>query len=126
MCQSRGNPVMTKIFYYVGSMLAVASLAGCAQEATPPPGCTNDDGFLVTGVSIVDGSGSRESPDTRTYTYAEASAQKAIPLGLATGGQATRDIAKGDLLTEENFAPNPEMFVYKLRRMQDAQLTMDA
>jgi predicted homoserine dehydrogenase-like protein len=68
------------------------------------------------------------SPDIfgRTYTYAEASAQKAIPLGLATGGRATRDIAKGDMLTEENFAPNPEMFVYKLRRMQDAQLAMDA
>ena len=30
------------------------------------------------------------------------------------------------MLTEENFAPNPEMFVYKLRRMQDAQLAMDA
>jgi predicted homoserine dehydrogenase-like protein len=68
------------------------------------------------------------SPDIfgRTYTYAEANAQKAIPLGLATGGRATRDIAKGDLLTEGNFAPSPEMFVYKLRQMQDAQLAMDA
>jgi hypothetical protein len=30
------------------------------------------------------------------------------------------------MLTEENFAPDPAKFVYKLRRMQDAQLAMDA
>ena len=68
------------------------------------------------------------SPDIfgRTYTYAEAHAQKAIPLGLAPGGKVLKDIAKGDLLTEENFAPNPGKFVYELRRVQDAQLAMDA
>jgi predicted homoserine dehydrogenase-like protein len=68
------------------------------------------------------------SPDIfgRTYIYAEAHAQKAIPLGLAPGGKVLKDIGKGDLLTEENFAPNPEKFVYELRRVQDAQLAMDA
>ena len=68
------------------------------------------------------------SPDIfgRTYIYAEAHAQKAIPLGLAPGGKVLKDISKGDLLTEENFAPNPDKFVYELRRVQDAQLAMDA
>jgi predicted homoserine dehydrogenase-like protein len=67
------------------------------------------------------------SPDIlgRTYIYQEADAQGAIPLGLAPGGRVTRDIAKGEMLTEENFAPDPAKFVYKLRRMQDAQLAMD-
>jgi predicted homoserine dehydrogenase-like protein len=61
----------------------------------------------------------------RTYIYKEAKAQQAIPLGLATGGTVTRPIAKGELLTEANFAPNPDLFVYKLRQMQDEQLEME-
>ncbi len=68
------------------------------------------------------------SPDIfgRTYVFEDAHAQKAIPLGLAPGGKVLIDIAKGDLLTEENFAPNPAKFVYELRKVQDAQLAMDA
>jgi len=67
------------------------------------------------------------SPDIfgRTYTYQEAHAQKAIPLGIATGGKVIKDIAKGEMLTEDSFAPNPDLFVYKLRRMQDAQLALE-
>jgi len=67
------------------------------------------------------------SPDIlgRTYIYQEAHGQKAIPLGIAPGGKAVKDIAKGEMLTEENFAPNPNKFVYKLRQMQDAQLAME-
>ena len=61
----------------------------------------------------------------RTYTYTEAHAQKATPLGLAPGGRVVEDIAKGELLTEENFAPNSNKFVCKLRQMQDAQLAME-
>jgi predicted homoserine dehydrogenase-like protein len=61
----------------------------------------------------------------RTYTYQNARAQQAIPLGLATCGKVTQSIAKGDLLTEANFVPNPDLFVYKLRRMQDEQLEME-
>jgi predicted homoserine dehydrogenase-like protein len=61
----------------------------------------------------------------RTYIYQEAHAQKAIPLGIATGGKVIKDIAKGKMLTEDNFAPNPDLFVYKLRRMQDAQLSLE-
>lgn len=67
------------------------------------------------------------SPDIlgRTYIYQEAHAQKAIPLGIAPGGKVIKDIAKGEMLTEENFAPNPNKFVYKLRQMQDAELAME-
>jgi predicted homoserine dehydrogenase-like protein len=68
------------------------------------------------------------SPDVfgRTYIFENAYAQKAIPLGLAPGGKVLRDITKGDLLTEENFAPDPDKFVYELRRLQDAQLGMES
>jgi predicted homoserine dehydrogenase-like protein len=67
------------------------------------------------------------SPDIfgRTYIYGEARALKAIPLGLAPGGRVLQPIPKGALLSEDNFAPNPELFVYKLRRMQDAQLALE-
>jgi predicted homoserine dehydrogenase-like protein len=63
------------------------------------------------------------SPDIlgRTYTYAEASAQKAIPLGIATGAVVTQEVAKGELLTWDNLQPDASKFVYKLRQMQDAQ-----
>jgi len=62
----------------------------------------------------------------RTYTYPDAQAHKAIPLGLVPGGKVTRAVPKGDLLTEENFAPDPDKFVFKLRKMQDAQLEMES
>jgi predicted homoserine dehydrogenase-like protein len=68
------------------------------------------------------------SPDIfgRTYIFEEAHAQQAIPLGLAPGGKVLKDIAKGGMLTEENFAPNAAKFVYELRKVQDAQRRMDA
>ncbi len=68
------------------------------------------------------------SPDIfgRTYLFEEAHAQRAIPLGLAPGGKVLRVIAKGEMLTEDNFAPNSDKFVYELRKVQDAQLAMDA
>jgi len=61
----------------------------------------------------------------RTYIYEEARAQGVIPLGLVPGGKVIRPIPKGALLTEENFAPDPDKFVYKLRRMQDAQQALE-
>lgn len=68
------------------------------------------------------------SPDIfgRTYVFEDACAQKAIPLGLAPGGKVLKAIAKGSLLTEENFAPDSAKFVYELRKVQDAQLKMEA
>jgi len=67
------------------------------------------------------------SPDIlgRTYTYAEAHTRKAIPLGLAPDGRVIKAIHKGDMLTEDNFAPRTDSFVYKLRQVQDAQLNTD-
>ena len=61
----------------------------------------------------------------RTYIYQEAHARKAIPLGIAPSGKVTKSIAKGEMLTEENFSPDPNKFVYRLRQMQDAQLAME-
>ncbi len=56
----------------------------------------------------------------RIYTYKEAREKKAIPMGIAPGGKALKDICKGEMLTEDNFAPDASTFVYKLRKMQDA------
>ena len=61
----------------------------------------------------------------RTFTYTEALAKKAIPLGLAPHGAVTKKIDKGELLTEDNFAPDADLFVYKLRKIQDAQIQME-
>jgi len=61
----------------------------------------------------------------RTYAYTEAQAEGAIPLGLVPGGKVLQEVAKGDLLTEDNFAPDAGKFVYMLRRMQDAHLAME-
>jgi len=61
----------------------------------------------------------------RTYAYEEARAQQAIPLGLASGGTVTQPVSKGGLLTAANFVPNPDLFVNKLRQMQDEQLRME-
>ncbi len=61
----------------------------------------------------------------RTYTYEEAQAQQAIPLGIVPGGTVTQTIAKGTVLTEGNFAPDTSKFVYKLRQMQDAALAIE-
>jgi len=61
----------------------------------------------------------------RTFIYEDAAVKKAIPLGLAPDGVVTKNIAKGELLTEDNFAPNTDLFVYKLRRIQDAHIAME-
>jgi predicted homoserine dehydrogenase-like protein len=64
------------------------------------------------------------SPDhfSRIYTYAEAKALQGISMGLTPGGRVLKDIKPGDMLTEENFAPDTSKLVYKLRQMQDALL----
>jgi predicted homoserine dehydrogenase-like protein len=58
----------------------------------------------------------------RIYRYEEARAFKGIPMGLGTGGKTTAPIARGALLTEDNFMPDPGRLSYKLRQMQDAML----
>lgn len=58
----------------------------------------------------------------RIFTYEQACVSKAIPMGVAPGGKAIKNISKGEMLTEDNFAPEASNFVYKLRMMQDAIL----
>jgi predicted homoserine dehydrogenase-like protein len=56
------------------------------------------------------------------YTYVDARQAQALPLGITPGGTVTQAIAKGELLTTENAAPDTTKFVYKLRQLQDAAL----
>jgi len=56
------------------------------------------------------------------YRYEDAAAKNAIPLGIASGGKALRDIGIGEIMTEANFAPDESTFVYRLRKMQDKLL----
>jgi len=56
----------------------------------------------------------------RIYTYREAREKKAIPMGIAPGGEVRKPIRKGEMLTEDNFSPDAASFIYQLRKMQDA------
>ncbi len=57
---------------------------------------------------------------SRIYTAQEAKTLQGIPMGLTPGGHVTKDIARGELLTQANFAPDTTQLVYKLRQMQDS------
>jgi predicted homoserine dehydrogenase-like protein len=61
----------------------------------------------------------------RTYTYAQARAEDAIPLGLVPGATVRLPIPKGEVLTQANLIPDRSKFVYQLRQMQDQQLAME-
>jgi len=67
------------------------------------------------------------SPDiyNLVYPYAEAAAKRAVPMGLAVGGKVIKDIAKGEMLTTDNIAPDTTKLVYQLRQLQDAMLAAD-
>ncbi len=56
------------------------------------------------------------------YAYRQACELKAIPLGIAAGGTVTKSIAKGSILTQENFTPDSTTFIYRMRREQDKLL----
>lgn len=58
----------------------------------------------------------------RIYTYREAQAFKGLPVGLAAGGKVLQAIPKGQPLTYENFAPDANRFVYRLRQVQDSMM----
>ena len=77
---------------------------------------------LKTG-ETVSGTGGPEFFN-RIYTYKEAREKKAIPMGIAPGGKVIREIKKGEMFTEDNFAPDETKFVCKLRKMQDEMLGM--
>jgi N-acyl-D-amino-acid deacylase len=48
--------------------LSLLLTAGCSQEQPDSPACTNDNGFLITNVSIIDGSGSPAVPGSVRIT----------------------------------------------------------
>lgn len=75
---------------------------------------------LEAGVKI-EGIGSADIYG-RIYTYKEARALNAIPLGIAPGGITTCAVAKGRILTQANFTPDDSTFIYKLRKRQDEML----
>lgn len=52
-------------------------------------------------------------------TAPEAAAAGAIPCGLLEGGRVTAPIAKGELITYANAAPDPASKLVELRRLQD-------
>ena len=52
-------------------------------------------------------------------TAPEARAANAIPCGLLEGGTVRRPIARGELITHDNAAPDPESGLVALRRRQD-------
>ncbi len=59
---------------------------------------------------------------SRIYTRQDAQALRGIPMGLTAGGRVLKDIAKGELLTEENFAPDAGTLIHTLRKMQESLL----
>jgi predicted homoserine dehydrogenase-like protein len=63
------------------------------------------------------------------YTYrawilsmSDAARDKAIPCGLLEGGKVTKVIKKGELLTYDNCAVDPDAGIVKLRKRQDDML----
>lgn len=53
-------------------------------------------------------------------TYAEARAQRAVPIGIGANAVVGKPIAKGTVITEADVTLDDSTFVYKLRRLQDA------
>lgn len=62
----------------------------------------------------------------RIYTYQDARAMKAIPMGIAPDSTILKDIPQGSPLTEDAVAPDTSKFVYQLRKMQDEMLHQTA
>jgi predicted homoserine dehydrogenase-like protein len=59
---------------------------------------------------------------SRLYKLEEAQALRGMPMGLTPGGTVLKDVAKGEVLTVDNLAPDTSQLVYKLRQMQDSLL----
>ncbi|HHY56343.1 MAG TPA: hypothetical protein GYA08_13025 [Chloroflexi bacterium] len=56
---------------------------------------------------------------SRIYSAEDARALHGMPMGLTPGGRVLKDIARGELLTTDNFAPDTTQLVYKLRQLQE-------
>ncbi|TIP44586.1 MAG: homoserine dehydrogenase, partial [Mesorhizobium sp.] len=57
-----------------------------------------------------------------TMTVGDARASRAVPVGLLEGGKVLKPVKKGELLTEDNAAPDRTTRLYALRRLQDDML----
>ena len=55
----------------------------------------------------------------RIYTHEDLVRGRLVPIGIAEGGVALRDIAKGSPISHDAFAPDDTTFVADLRRRQD-------
>ena len=73
---------------------------------------------MVDGIGGVDICG-------KIYTYGQACAQQAIPLGIAAHGTVTREVGPGECLTRHNFRPDKTTFIYQLRQQQNAMLSQE-
>lgn len=61
-----------------------------------------------------------------TMTAEDARGQRAVPCGLLEGGTVKAAIAKGELITEANAAPDPDSKLTEFRKRQDAELFAEA
>jgi predicted homoserine dehydrogenase-like protein len=55
-------------------------------------------------------------------TVADARTSRALPVGLLEGGKVLKPVRKGELLTQDNAAPDRTTRLYALRRLQDDML----
>lgn len=55
----------------------------------------------------------------KILTYSDASAQKAVPIGIAANALTRKPIKKGSIITEQDVVLDDTTFVYKLRKLQD-------
>jgi predicted homoserine dehydrogenase-like protein len=55
----------------------------------------------------------------RIHTHEDLVRDRLVPIGIAEGGVALRDIAKGSPICHDAFAPDDTTFVADLRRRQD-------
>jgi len=61
----------------------------------------------------------------KIMTYPEAKAQKAVPIGIGANALVRNSVPKGAFITENDVTVDDTTFVYKLRRLQDAILSLD-
>ncbi len=55
----------------------------------------------------------------KIYTFTEAQAKQAVPIGIIQGARVLRSIPRGEVLTYQDVALNEDAFVVRLRRIQD-------
>ena len=61
----------------------------------------------------------------RLYTYEDARAIKAVPMGLAPKAKVLQEIPRGEVIVEQAVALDTDRFIYQLRQMQDFSVSAD-